>query len=43
MNVRINEGELKLKVQDAGVYRMVITGDDVEGHFKVTWNISRSY
>lgn len=39
----INEGGLKLKVQDAGVYRMVVTGDDVEGSFEVTWNIYESY
>lgn len=39
----VSEGESKVKVQDAGVYRMVVTGDDVEGNFKVTWNISKSY
>lgn len=38
-----SEGELKLKVQDAGVFRMVVTGDDVKGNFKVAWNISESY
>lgn len=39
----ISEGELKLKVQDVGVYRMVVTGDDVKGEFNVTWNIAESY
>ena len=39
----VSEGELKLKVQDAGVYRMIVTGDDVEGEFNVTWYIDESY
>ena len=37
-----SEREWELNVQEAGVYRMVVTGDDVKGHFKVTWNISEN-
>lgn len=33
----VSEGVMKLKVQVAGVYRIVVTGDDVKGSFKVTW------
>lgn len=39
----VSEKVLKLEVQKAGVYRMVVTGDDVKGNFKVKWSISETY
>ncbi len=39
----VSEEVLKLEVQKAGVYRMVVTGDDVKGNFKVKWSISETY
>lgn len=39
----VSEKVLKLEVQKAGVYRMVVTGDDVKGNFKVKWSISEAY
>lgn len=38
----ISEEKMKLKIQDTGVYRIVITGDDVKGSFKVTWKIDET-
>lgn len=33
----LSENELEFKAMDAGVYRIVVTGDDVKGRFEVTW------
>ncbi|WP_339229307.1 hypothetical protein NSQ77_05220 [Oceanobacillus sp. FSL K6-2867] len=37
----VNEKKVRLKVQDSGVYRIVVTGDDVKGSFIVTWEIEK--
>jgi hypothetical protein len=29
--------EVILEVKDAGIYRIVVTGDDVKGGLNVTW------
>ncbi|WP_226666387.1 hypothetical protein [Metabacillus litoralis] len=36
----IAEDRLKFTARNSAVYRMVVTGDDVKGRFKVTWKIS---
>lgn len=38
----INEQESQFKIKDDGIYRMVVTGDDVKGKFSLTWRIEDS-
>lgn len=38
----VSGDEFNWKVEDAGVYRIVVTGDDVSGEFMVTWEISNN-
>jgi len=36
----VGEKELEFKVQVAGVYRVVVTGDNVKGNFNVIWKLN---
>lgn len=37
-----SEGKMKIHVQRTGIYRIVLTGDNLRGSFKVTWNIDET-
>ena len=36
---RVSDNEVNWEVEDTGVYRAVVTGDDVSGKFKVNWSM----
>jgi hypothetical protein len=35
-------GKMKINAQNTGVYRIVLTGDDLKGSFKVVWSIEET-
>lgn len=38
----VSEKKFKLRVQNSGIYRMIVTGDNVKGSFIVTWKIDET-
>jgi hypothetical protein len=38
----MEEGKMKMKAQNTGVYRIVLTGDDLKGSMKVVWSIDET-